>query len=358
MRIEIIPGPGCQLIDLVGDLHTATAMQAGGTRLVAAKLVLEKCEPSLRIKDTISDSLMAELENDLGHTLTPYLNVRLTYRHSSFPQLKPGSMASQGLTSHVTNLQTEATAVIKRHNPQSAWSPRTSQTMDLPLLINPVKSLIETHLPADQARDALRRFATERAPIPLARRFQHFGGSSEETIKPCSIIAKTMPAISTSPVQVTSSCSSHVNMNSSPLPAITSAHMVMETHPGEVDPARKIWTEMRRHSRGGQSRHNRTSISADHYYSFADDCSPSRISSSQISISSLEGGDGTEKGSLALDGERSRIMEMALKNKRSVGADTLRSIAPSLLQSAEKKTGISGVGLGVGRSWGWGHSWW
>jgi hypothetical protein len=361
MRIELLPGPGCQLIELVGDLHTATAMQVGGTRLIAAKICLNKAEPSLLSKDTISDSLMAELEHDLGHTISPFIKVRLSYRHSGFPQLKKSSAVSEGLISHVTNLQTEATAVIKRHNLQSAWSPRTSQTIELPMVPNPVINLIETHLPADQAREALRRLATERAPIPLAKRFQHFDGSSDETIRPCSIAGKTTTAISTSPIQVTSRApqlTTHTKMTSSPLAAIALAHTARDILTEEVDPARKIWTEMRRYSRGGRSQHRREGISADHYNSFTDDCSPSRISSGQLSDSSINSADGAGSIALGFQHERSRIMEVALRNKRSVGADTLRSIAPSVLQSVEKKSGISGVGLGVGRSWGWGHSWW
>jgi hypothetical protein len=52
-------------------------------------------------------------------------------------------------------------------------------------------------------------------------------------------------------------------------------------------------------------------------------------------------------------------MEVALKNKRSLGADTLRSIAPSVVHSmGGKKSTLGGLGLGFGRSLGWGNSWW
>lgn len=355
MRIEIIPGPGCQLTELVGDIHTTTAMKAGGSRLIVARIVLNKFEPTLRPIDTTSEDLMTELENDLGHTSTPFLTVRLTYRHSGFPQLRGISLSSQGLSSHSTSIRTEATAVINRHNPQSAWSPRTSQTMDTPLLANPVIDLIETHLPPDQAREALGRLATERAFIPLARRFQHLGGSSEETIKP-NLVAKSMPSLSTSPIQAMSRMSdftNHVKTTSSPLIAMALAH-TSRGNAESSDPARKIWTEMRRDSRQGQLRHSRASVSADHYYNYEDNCSPSRLSSSETSVSSL-GSDGNPV--TAFERERSRIMQTALKNKRSVGADTLRSIAPSVAPPGEKKN-MSGLGLGVGRSWGWGNSWW
>lgn len=363
MRIELMPGPCCRILDLVGDLHTATAMQAGGTRLIVAKLGLDRSDPSPAVKNSTSDNLMAELETDLGHTFTTYLHVRLTYRHSGFPPLK--NKSTGGLTSHVTNLTTQATAAIKRHNPQSAWSPRTSQTIEISPVSNPVIDLIETHLPADQARVALRRLANERAPIPLAKRFQHLGGSSEETIKPYNFSAKTMPAISTSPVQATSRAydfGNQIKMTSSPLAAIALAHIGREAQDEEIDPARKIWNEMRRYSQsnGARGRRHRTSISADHYYSFADDCSPSRISSGEVSISPIDSSEGAAIESMrsGFEQERSRIRDIALRNKRSVGADTLRSIAPSVVLNGEKKGGISGLGLGVGRNWGFGGSWW
>lgn len=363
MRIELMPGPGCRVLDLVGDLHSATAMQAGETRLITAKLGFDKSEPSPPMRTTTSDNLMAELENDLGHTLTTYLYARLTYRHSGFPPLN--NKLSEGLNSHVTNLTTQATAAIKRHNPQSAWSPRSSQTMEISPVTNPIIDLIETHLPADQARMALRRLANERAPIPLAKRFRNLGGSSEETIKPYNYIAKTMPAISGSPVQATSRAydfGNQVKTTSSPLAATALAHTGREAQDEEIDPARKIWNEMRRYSqsKGARGRRHRASISADHYYSFADDCSPSRISSGEMSISSMDniGGAVSDRMRSDFEQERSRIMDVALRNKRSVGADTLRSIVPSVVPNGEKKGGISGLGLGVGRSWGFGGSWW
>lgn len=357
MRIELIPGPGCRLTELIGDLHTTKAVKPGQTRLIVAKICLSKAELSSRHKNSLSDSLFSELENDLGHTMTRYLTVRLTYKHSGFPEVKEISDGQDGLHSHITRLQTEATFSIKRHNPKSAWSPRTSQTMDTPLSSNPVLELIETHFPAEQAREAIRRFATERPPIPIARRFQHLGGSSEETVRSASVTPKKSAAAPASTVQASPRVQklARDKIYSS---ATISHPPPAADNPGEdVDPARKIWAEMRRHSRPGRARHHRTSISADHYFNFTDDCSPSRISSRQTSYGSI---DGTEVGGNSpVEQERSRIMEMALRNKRSLGADTLRSIAPSVVHSvAGKKPALGTFGLGFGRTLGWGNSWW
>jgi hypothetical protein len=65
-----------------------------------------------------------------------------------------------------------------------------------------------------------------------------------------------------------------------------------------------------------------------------------------------------------IERERSRIMEIALRNKRSVGTETLRSIAPSVVQMGAstvgngKRNGFGGLGVGLGRTWGWGPPWW
>jgi hypothetical protein len=57
-------------------------------------------------------------------------------------------------------------------------------------------------------------------------------------------------------------------------------------------------------------------------------------------------------------------MEVALRNKRSVGAETLRSMAPSVVQMSASTVGkgkgaaFGGLGVGLGRTWGWGPPWW
>ena len=105
-----------------------------------------------------SDKLIADLENNLGHTLTPYLSVRLTYKHSGFES--DGS---------VTAIQTEATASIQRYNPHSVWAPPTPKLIKGPVN-NPLITLIEQHLPVERAREAIHKLADERVQIPNARR--------------------------------------------------------------------------------------------------------------------------------------------------------------------------------------------
>ncbi|KAK2630573.1 hypothetical protein QTJ16_001393 [Diplocarpon rosae] len=363
MRIDLHPGQGCMVSEIVGDLHKTKIIRAGETQLILAKIRFNKFVPPTHIRESSSDGLIAQLENDLGDTLIPYLTVRLTYKHSAFPNIKSPVTVADGMSMHITRIQTEATAVIKRHNPLSAWSPRTSQTINSPVEVNPLIELVETYLPSERAREVLRKLANERTPIPLAKRFEHAHGASEDTGKSTDASIATRIGASASVV-------------ASPLACTASARSVMEppstsgpfarlgstrSHQGhlseEMDPARKVWAEMRRASRGGGlSRHPRGSISADHYLGVDEGCSPGQLSSSLGSPSAFLAGAGEDME--LITEERSRIMDMALRNKRSVGQESLQSIVPSVGKQKLKGGALSGLGLGVGRTWGWNGNWW
>ena len=345
MRIDLVTTRDSSVLEVVGNLHESKIIYAGETHLILAKLRIAKVtKASSHIRESsTSDEIMADLENHLGGAVTSYLTVRLTYKHSGFLNYNPTSIDWEGgMSSHMTKLQTEASAFIKRHNLQSAWSPRTSRELNGPLEVNPLIKLIEMHFPIDKARDAIRRLADEKAPIPIARRIlrssEVAGGSSEDTVRASggsSIASGIDSTVSMSILQPQGNFQSKKDSDTQSLaPPVSKA--IKAT--AEIDPARKIWTEMRRNSRG--YRHPRGSVSADHYMSNdSDDCSPSRLTSADT-----------------VDNERRQIKDMALRNKRSVGADTLKSFAPSI--GKVKGGTISGLGLGVGRSWWVGGSWW
>ncbi|KAK0129286.1 hypothetical protein ONS95_015016 [Cadophora gregata] len=361
MRIDLHPGQGCIVSEIIGDLHKSKTIRAGETQLILAKIRFSKFIPPSHLRESSSDGLIAQLENDLGDTLTPYLTVRLTYKHSGFPNIKKPGVIQDGMSMHITRLQTEATGVIKRHNPLSAWSPRTSQTIHSPLEVNPLIHLVETYLPSVQAREVIKKLAGERTPIPIAKRFEHIGGSSEETVKPVptSLAARISSTLSSPLVQIASArgvmSPPRTTGSPSPFARFGSTRSTQLGSVEDMDPARRIWTEMRRHSRSGnRSRHPRGSISADHYFS-VDDSPNNRISSINTTVSSFSAGKGG--GELCeVKEERGRIMDMALKNKRSVGQETLKSIVPSV--GRQKGGALSSLGLGAGRTWGWNANWW
>jgi hypothetical protein len=349
MRIDLVTTRDSSVLQVIGNLHETKMLYAGETHLILAKLRISKVtKVSSHIRESsTSDEIMADLESHLGGAVTSYLTVRLSYKHSGFLQFTPTSTDWEGgISSHVTKLQTEASACIKRHDLHSAWSPRTSREVHGTLETNPLIQLIETHFHVDKARDAVRRLANDRIPIPFARRMlngsEKTGGSSEDTVRASStasnISARIASAASASLIQPQSNIeSSDISERRSLAPPLSK--VIKPKANSEIDPARQIWTEMRRNSRG--FRHPRGSVSADHYVSSdLDDCSPSRLSSAD-----------------AVDDERRKIKDFALRNKRSVGADTLKSFAPSSMGKAKGGT-LGGIGLGAGRSWWVGSNWW
>lgn len=113
MRIDLLPARNCFITDLVGDLHDANPIRAGETRLILARISLSKSMSHSRIRESSSDELIADLESDLGNTLAPYLDVRVTYKHSGFLDYEYPFLTSDGMTSHTTQLQTDAKAIIR-----------------------------------------------------------------------------------------------------------------------------------------------------------------------------------------------------------------------------------------------------
>lgn len=320
MQVCLVAGQDCVVSEIVGNLYELKTVRLHETHLILAKirlpLVARPTPERIRGCGT-SEELIADLETELGNCFSSYLTVRLTYEHSGFSN-PPYTMNSDcGLSFHTTTLQTEATAYIRRTR-NSTWA-----TCNPPYCPNPLIGLIETHYTSEKARDAVRRLGKERIKIPRARRggaYSFQSGSSEEMVK-----VDNTTSLRTILRQPT--------LTDGPEPLKDEAHSIKIP---ESDPARKIWTEMRRTSR---TRHHRKSISQGTYLPMEQNCSPNYVSSAT-----------------SVDEERNRIKQVALRNKRSVGADTLRSIAPSV--SKAKGGGSVAGSLGLGRSWGWGGSWW
>ncbi|KAH8597187.1 hypothetical protein B0O99DRAFT_87134 [Bisporella sp. PMI_857] len=314
MHIELFPGRDCSIPEIIGNLHELKIVGVGQTILVLVKVRLGNMNIPT---PTGSDGLIADLESQLGDAETPYINVRITYRHCGFSN---------------TIMQTDATGTIKRRKPQSVWSAADPRILKGPA--NPVITLIESHFPVDQARHAIHKLADDRIHIPAAKRQR---ASQREAIYSS---VNTAKAIQATPLAVNNIPSigetrqgSH---NLGGWPGTPSFVGNTRISGPEIDPARKIWTEMRRNSQG---RHHRATLG---------------LSTFQPLDTNIDGFDNISEwikhARLSPERERERIREIALKNKRSVGQDTLRSMAPSL------KKGSTGT-LGFGGAWGW-TGWW
>jgi hypothetical protein len=311
-------------------------LHLGQTELTLAKLkLLVGRRSSSHVRES-SKKLIAELESRLGNATTKYLTIGISYKHSAFPTSRSSTAAFKGLSYHTTTMRIEAHAVIKLHCSESSWSRQTSENQDSSVVPNPLLSSIIAHCSPAKAARLISKITPD--PVPLAEVAR--GGvdtarrrnSSSDTITPIRRISSG---------EILHQAAQLDNSISMPAPKqsldITQAGFhdtdcnlgTLALNPcSDPDPARKIWLDMRKTSRGTVKRASRATESLD---------------------MDVDGGTrGSNEAELNVQKEQARIMELALRNKRSLGADTLRSMTtPSM-----------SMGLGVGRGWGWGPPWW
>jgi hypothetical protein len=323
--------------EIFGNLRELETLGAKETYLVLVKIRLSGPAPIESIRDaTATDELIADLESDLSNIGTPYLTVRVNYKHPGFPdQMSTCSGIGTGMSAFSTRMQSEAIAVIQRTNLQSQWSPRTSRTMNGTANVNPLIKLIEAHFSTDKARDALHKLANDRIPIPPAKRFDNTSdpvGSSKDVVNlNCrSSLAARLDSVAAVPVNLAS-----VSMDGATETPPEEAQNIAES---DKDPARKIWSEIRRTSRREGQRSS---------------------TSNTVNTEDLNGSPRRSSTGAAVYDERNRIKQTALRNKRSLGTDSLRSIAPSVTSTDEKAADSSaGLGFSVKGRWAWGGAWW
>ncbi|KAK4662762.1 hypothetical protein QC763_603460 [Podospora pseudopauciseta] len=174
VSLEILPTSRSSIIEVVDDKACAISTLYPGSRLlvvVHVRLLPSANAHRLRRKaHQSSDDLIEDLEHHLGSTMTEYLRVRVTYRHSGFPQqqqqqtrnmtMKNGS--SDGIANVQTSIQTTAVAVIKRHNSSSPWSPRPRAPQP-----NPIFKIIASHWGVQSANEVMQRIISSK---PLTAR--------------------------------------------------------------------------------------------------------------------------------------------------------------------------------------------
>jgi hypothetical protein len=242
---------------------------------------------------------MQDLEFTLGSTTAaPYLSARLTYRHSAFPN-QPDCFPSNGTSRVQTRLETTATASIRRHSTSSPWSPRSGrqETRDP----NPLYEIIASHWGPRAAADVTRRVLLappgRGTPGPKAKvGMSRTMGARMRAIPP--VVPKRKGSLRMAFVQTTAGGDARVD------------HEDDECE-RQNDRAREIWTDIRRMSSVG---------------SVGEGEEDRRVSAGSAShvVSDRERND--------VERRRAAIREKALRNQRSVGADTLRSLVPTLAE--------------------------
>ncbi|KAI0152377.1 hypothetical protein F4776DRAFT_26282 [Hypoxylon sp. NC0597] len=305
VRVDILPTAEGSVIDLIGDTIIRT-ISPGCSFLILACIRLgtskaQKHSAAMREPD----NLIADLEFELGNIQTEYVHVRVNYCHSGFPAFR-NTLTEDGISAYQTRLETTATGVIKRLSPTSTWSPRPIPTS------NPLFAIIASHWGPARANEVMGRIMPNRYNT---RRIANsngvnmaYAGRGEDTIK-------APDRTGTAP----------------PIPQRQASLKRLSP-----DPARKIWTELRQTSSGNRpafhvSKADRLPAAT----TFVDAPSPPPIIRPESARPEIRS---------EVQRQRELIRETALRNKRSIGADSLKSLVPSVAgMSLEGKENSSPV---------------
>lgn len=288
-------------------------------------IVKVTCRPDLhglRARESSAD-LMEDLEKQLGTSVTEYVHVRVTYRHSFHPHTKSLATPS-GMSYYVTTSFVEARATIPTMPLDVVWSPRSALFGDTgdECVWN---AIIQEHYNPEQTSKTLRHISTSRARAhrPFIRR--HSSRESEQCETPLtSEHLNPTPDISESSTPSTYD-TAILDIQTPTKPIYHTRKDVeseesMASQGDPTDPAKVIWREMRRISSGTP----RYTLDKQRAHAKI----PSTIRSSDQGDSEYE----------QFEEDKVQLKQIALRNKRSIGAESLQSIMPN-----------SGMGLGPGR---------
>lgn len=287
LKTTLLPTPHTSILKVLEDKSASTTLYPTSSLLLLAHIQFNpntNHPPSHRRQN--SDDLIQDLEFTLGSSTTPYLSARVTYRHSSFPdQSSPGCTLQQQ-----TRLETTCTASIKRRNTRSVWSPsRQRQQQQQPASRKrPLFEIVASHWGAEAAADVTGRILL----VPKKKKL------------PAVSIARTtggcVPGLP--PVVPRRKASLRTRFA-----RVAGGRDEEDENEREHDRAKKIWTEIRRMSSVGSGEESDEERKA--------------------SVSSRYRED--RHGQSEVERRRDVIREKALRNRRSVGADTLRSLVPT-----------------------------
>ncbi|XXG98547.1 hypothetical protein Hte_004872 [Hypoxylon texense] len=297
IRVEVLPTVGNTVIDLIGDT-TISTISPGSSLLVLACIrlgALKGCQPGVYKRN--ADILISDIEFQLGNGKVEYAQVRLTYCHSGFPHNSPTN--GDASVCH-TQLETVTTGIINRHNPVSAWAPQPTP------ISNPLFGIIASHWGPARANDVVHRITSSR---PSRRRVANWTASTqtdrgEGTIRPPSRTGTAPPII----------------------PGRQGS--LRQLSPRKIaDPARKIWTELRQSSGNSNrpaSRMGRANRTPAAPTTFVEAPPPN------FPTIDMRPGSTRPESKLEVHRQRELIRETAVRNKRSIGADSLKSLVPSV----------------------------
>ncbi|KAK0627206.1 hypothetical protein B0T14DRAFT_131281 [Immersiella caudata] len=282
VSVEVLPTANSRIVEVLDGKGSCakTTLYPGSRLLIMAHIQLSSpavfgCRARGHVRQS-SDDLIQDLEHALGTTTTEYLHIRITYRHSGFPYQAPvlsptpgeqevSATSNTDIMSIETKMETTARAAIKRYNSASPWSIRPAQLHNPPLF-----EIIAAHWGSASAREVMHRINSRAQPLPpLPRNPPPSSNSlqsptltiveriSEETVRPPVPLPAPPPARAAPPIpkrQTSLHRTSIPQYDGIPPPrgqeTPNTPASAIEDYDCETDPARKIWTQMRRTSIG------------------------------------------------------------------------------------------------------------
>lgn len=274
-----------------------------------------------------SEELIDELQDKLGESTSDYLTVTFSCKPSVLPNYRGSKAAPVGMAFYGTSLTVKAKAIIKRHSSNSSWT-RVQSISNLEInRDNPVIGLISSHYPVSTAQDIIRTITSTTEGVPNIYRRILGSDTTWESSSEAVIPISGTPSFDNNSSPKKDSPISALDITEAYVGRSSSSRKPLTPRPSEeVDPARQIWSQMRQVSRSCR-KPNR------------DPSSSTETTHTDELLVNIE-----KQQAQHFRNEQTRIMQIALRNKRSIGADTLRSMAmPS-----------TKMGFGTGKNvWSW-----
>ncbi|KAI5919900.1 hypothetical protein F4810DRAFT_464649 [Camillea tinctor] len=334
MKVDVLPTAQTSIIDLVDDNDAPRIIGPGSSLLLLAYIYIGMSRHSQPHKSLQHESndIMADLEYQLGSVEIEYLQVRVRYRHSWFPSFQESSF-DDNISSCQTKLESTAIGVIKRQNSIAAQSPRLSSAS------NPISSIIASHWGPARAKEMMRKVKLQRetssrqerklGATHASRNISRGGSDAGTEIREKAGIEFSTPRPQTA-VGSRHGRPVHVPRRQASLQKRISLPAVRYDEDPDIDPARKIWTKMRR-----------TSSGVDHpaFHVSKTDYSPASTTKSVVSQHKAATVTARSAAPMLLDPElgtvgaerrRDRIRDTTVLDRRSIGAEGLKSLMPSL----------------------------
>ncbi|KAK4251524.1 hypothetical protein C7999DRAFT_27941 [Corynascus novoguineensis] len=170
VSVELLPAGESTIVEVLDDKACLKVLHPDSRVLFVAHIRLGPLahhRPRTHVRQN-SDDLIEDLEHELGGTVTEYLRVCVTYRHSEFPQKRKQTTERRsctpfddGVSNVQTTIRTTLTASIRRHNSASPWSPPPFTPRP-----NPLFEAIASHWGVDNAHAVMQRVVRSRFVLP------------------------------------------------------------------------------------------------------------------------------------------------------------------------------------------------